>query len=93
MLVGVLVGVCLSLVVIIVWMCCDSEVENIRVNSVVVRNLLVVLELVWSVEHVALMIGFKYYFGLFEVYGKVVMVEILFCEIAPRLDYLNFYYV
>jgi nucleoside-diphosphate-sugar epimerase len=87
-----LAGVRPSLVAITAWMRCDSEAENIRVNSATVRNLLAALEPARSVEHVALMTGLKHYLGPFEAYGKAVMAETPFRETSGRLDYPNFYY-
>jgi nucleoside-diphosphate-sugar epimerase len=81
-----------SFTAITAWMRRDTEAENIRVNSAIVRNLLAALEPARSLEHVALMTGLKHYLGPFEAYGKAVMAETPFHEAEPRLDYPNFYY-
>jgi nucleoside-diphosphate-sugar epimerase len=80
------------LVGITAWMRRDTEAENIRVNSALVRNLLAALAPAGSVQHVALMTGLKHYLGPFEAYGKAVMAETPFHESEARLDYPNFYY-
>jgi nucleoside-diphosphate-sugar epimerase len=87
-----LAGVRPQLVAITAWMRCDSEADNIRVNSAIVRNLLAALAPAGTVQHVALMTGLKHYLGPFEAYGKAVMAETPFHESEARLDYPNFYY-
>src|SRR5215813_9713684 len=52
------------------WMRNDTEEENIRVNSALVRNLLDVLSPKQSIQHVALVTGLKHYLGPFEAYAK-----------------------
>ena len=89
---GALAAVRPSFVAITAWMRQDTEAENIRVNSAIVRNLLAALEPVKSLEHVALMTGLKHYLGPFEAYGTAVMAETPFHEAEARLDYPNFYY-
>lgn len=75
------------------WMRNDTEAENIRVNSLMVRNLLDVLALNKSVEHVALVTGLKHYLGPFEAYAKDgFLPETPLREEHPRLDIENFYY-
>lgn len=75
------------------WMRNDTEAENIRVNSLMIRNLLEVLAINKSVEHVALVTGLKHYFGPFEAYAKAgFLPETPLREEHPRLDIENFYY-
>ncbi|MFV8358919.1 SDR family oxidoreductase [Flavobacterium sp. LS1P3] len=75
------------------WMRQDSEAENIRVNSLMVRNLLEALSAKKSVQHVALVTGLKHYLGSFEAYAKEgFLPETPLREEQPRLDLENFYY-
>ena len=75
------------------WMRNDTEEENIRVNSALVRNLLAVLSLKKSVRHVALVTGLKHYLGPFEAYANAgSLPETPLREEQGRLDYPNFYY-
>jgi nucleoside-diphosphate-sugar epimerase len=75
------------------WMRNDTEAENIRVNSLMVRNLLDVLSPKHSVQHVALVTGLKHYLGPFEAYAKEgFLPETPLREEHPRLDIENFYY-
>jgi nucleoside-diphosphate-sugar epimerase len=73
------------------WARQDTEVENIRVNGGMVRDLLTALDHA-PVEHVALMTGLKHYLGPFEAYGQGPMPDTPFHEDEPRLDVDNFYY-
>ena len=74
------------------WMRMATEVENVRVNGALVRN---VLEAVTarskSVRHVALVTGTKHYLAPFEAYAKN-KPETPFREDQPRLSGENFYY-
>lgn len=80
-------------VYITTWMRNDTEAENIRVNSLMVRNLLEALSDKKSVEHVALVTGLKHYLGPFEAYAKEgFLPETPLREEHPRLDLENFYY-
>jgi len=80
-------------VYITTWMRNDTEAENIRVNSLMVRNLLDVLSEKKSVQHVALVTGLKHYLGPFEAYAKEgFLPETPLREEHPRLDVENFYY-
>jgi nucleoside-diphosphate-sugar epimerase len=80
-------------VYITTWMRNETEAENIRVNSLMVRNLLNVLAEKKSVEHVALVTGLKHYLGPFEAYAKEgFLPETPLREEHPRLDIENFYY-
>ncbi|QQQ28686.1 SDR family oxidoreductase [Chryseobacterium indoltheticum] len=75
------------------WMRNDTEEENIRVNSALIRNLLNVLSPKKSVKHVALVTGLKHYLGPFEAYakeGKLPQTPVR--EEQPRLPLPNFYY-
>lgn len=75
------------------WMRNDTEEENIKVNSALVRNLLNVLSPKKSIQHVALVTGLKHYLGPFEAYAKEESLpETPLREEQPRLDYPNFYY-
>lgn len=80
-------------VFITTWMRNDTEAENIRVNALMVRNLLEVLSPKKTVEHVALVTGLKHYLGPFEAYAKEgFLPETPLREEHPRLDLENFYY-
>jgi nucleoside-diphosphate-sugar epimerase len=75
------------------WMRQNSEDENIRVNSALVRNLLNVLSPKRSVRHVALVTGLKHYLGPFDAYAKEGRLpETPLRESQPRLPLPNFYY-
>ena len=79
-------------VFITTWLRQDSEAENIRVNSAMVRNLLDGLRGTGSTRHVALVTGLKHYLGPFEAYGKGVLPQTPFREEQGRLDVENFCY-
>ncbi|TCD26627.1 SDR family oxidoreductase [Pedobacter psychrodurus] len=80
-------------VYITTWMRNDTEAENIRVNSLMIRNLLNVLSEKKTVEHVALVTGLKHYLGPFEAYAKEgFLPETPLREEHPRLEMENFYY-
>jgi nucleoside-diphosphate-sugar epimerase len=75
------------------WMRNDTEAENIRVNSAMVRNLLDVLSVKKSVQHVALVTGLKHYLGPFEAYAQEGFLPLTpLREEHPRLNLENFYY-
>lgn len=75
------------------WMRNDTEEENIRVNSEMIRNLLDVLSSRKSVKHVSLVTGLKHYLGPFDAYAKAgTLPETPLREEMPRLDLPNFYY-
>ena len=75
------------------WMRNDTEEENIKVNSALVRNLLNVLSPKKSIQHVALVTGLKHYLGPFEAYAKEgSLPETPLREEQPRLEYPNFYH-
>jgi nucleoside-diphosphate-sugar epimerase len=79
-------------VFITTWLRQDSEAENIRVNSAMVRNLLNALPKLRGPRHVALVTGLKHYLGPFEAYGKGTLPQTPFREEQGRLDVENFYY-
>ncbi|RDE07420.1 SDR family oxidoreductase [Sphingomonas aracearum] len=79
-------------VFITTWLRQDSEAENIRVNSAMVRNLLDGLPRPVGPRHVALVTGLKHYLGPFEAYGQGSLPETPFREEQGRLDVENFYY-
>ncbi|SEA79071.1 Nucleoside-diphosphate-sugar epimerase [Pedobacter hartonius] len=82
-----------SHVFITTWMRNDTEAENIRVNGLMVRNILDALSGKGSVEHVALVTGLKHYLGPFEAYAKEgFLPETPLREEHPRVDLENFYY-
>lgn len=75
------------------WMRKDTEAENIRVNGLMVKNLLEVLSPKASVRHVALVTGLKHYLGPFDAYAKEgFLPETPLRESHPRLEMENFYY-
>ncbi|MEZ0541127.1 SDR family oxidoreductase [Fibrella arboris] len=75
------------------WMRNETEAENIRVNSTMVRNLLDVLRPKRSVQHVALVTGLKHYLGPFDAYAKDgFLPQTPVREEHPRLAIENFYY-
>jgi len=75
------------------WMRNDTEAENIRINSLMVRNLLDTLSKKKSVAHVALVTGLKHYLGPFEAYAKDGFLPVTpLREEHPRLAVENFYY-
>ncbi|USI72561.1 SDR family oxidoreductase [Sphingomonas morindae] len=79
-------------VFITTWLRQDSEAENIRVNSAMVRNLLDGLAKPRAPRHVALVTGLKHYLGPFEAYGQGRLPETPFREEQGRFDVENFYY-
>ena len=87
-----LAGIDPDAVFITTWLRQDSEAENIRVNSAMVRNLLDGLPTPTRPRHVALVTGLKHYLGPFEAYGKGTLPQTPFREEQGRLDIENFYY-
>lgn len=82
-----------SHVFITTWMRQATEAENIRVNAMMVRNLLEALSAGKHVQHVALVTGLKHYLGPFEAYAREgVLPPTPLRESQPRLDVENFYY-
>ncbi|AUD01115.1 SDR family oxidoreductase [Spirosoma pollinicola] len=75
------------------WMRQETEAENIRVNSLMVRNLLNAVSPKKTVQHVALVTGLKHYLGPFEAYAKAGTWPLTpVREEHPRLAIENFYY-
>jgi nucleoside-diphosphate-sugar epimerase len=75
------------------WMRQDTETENIRVNSALVRNILAALSPKHSVQHVALVTGLKHYLGPFDAYATGgLLPPTPLREEQPRLNIDNFYY-
>ncbi len=75
------------------WMRNDTEEENIKVNSAMVRHILQVLSPRRSVQHVALVTGLKHYLGPFDAYARDGhLPETPVRETHPRLALPNFYY-
>jgi nucleoside-diphosphate-sugar epimerase len=82
-----------SHVFITAWMRQATEVENIRVNGAMVRNVLAALAPKKSVRHVSLVTGLKHYLGPFEAYASAgTLPETPLREEQPRLAIENFYY-
>lgn len=80
-------------VFITTWMRQDTELDNIRVNAALVRNLLDALSPQRSVRHVALVTGLKHYLGPFEAYASSgTLPDTPLRESQPRLPLENFYY-
>src|SRR4051812_40621548 len=74
------------------WIRNDTEAENVRVNSAIIRNVLETLSPNKSTRHVALVTGLKHYLGPFEAYAKGALPETPLREELPRLPLPNFYY-
>jgi nucleoside-diphosphate-sugar epimerase len=85
-------GISPDAVFITTWLRQDSEAENIRVNSAMVRYLLEGIRPGGGARHVALVTGLKHYLGPFEAYGKGALPQTPFREEQGRLDIDNFYY-
>ena len=85
-------GISPDAVFITTWLRQDSEKENIRVNSAMVRNLLDGLPKSDGPRHVALVTGLKHYLGPFEAYGQGALPQTPFREEQGRLPVDNFYY-
>ncbi|RFC65938.1 NAD-dependent epimerase/dehydratase family protein [Fulvimarina endophytica] len=85
-------GIAPETVFLTTWLRQETEEENIRVNSAMVKNILDVLRVKKSVRHVALVTGLKHYLGPFEAYGKGELPKTPFRENQGRLDVKNFYY-
>lgn len=75
------------------WMRNDTEEENIRVNSAMIRNVLDVLATKKTVKHVSLVTGLKHYLGPFDAYATTgTLPQTPLREEMPRLNLPNFYY-
>lgn len=73
------------------WTRMQTEDENCRVNSAMVRNVLEAVTGAGTLQHVALVTGTKNYLGPFEMYAKNTP-QTPFREDQPRLPIANFYY-
>lgn len=90
---GALASAAPTHVFITTWMRQDTEVENVRINAALVRNLLDALSTKKSVRHVALVTGLKHYLGPFEAYASSgTLPDTPLRESQPRLPLENFYY-
>ena len=88
-----LIDVAPTHVFITTWMRQDTEADNIRVNSALVRNILAALAPKHSVQHVALVTGLKHYLGPFDSYARAgALPPTPLREEQPRLPLENFYY-
>tara|TARA_R100001369_G_scaffold20091_3_gene36932 strand:+ start:4144 stop:5211 length:1068 start_codon:yes stop_codon:yes gene_type:complete len=74
------------------WMRKQTEAENIKVNSKMIKNLLLALSPGKSVQHVALVTGLKHYLGPFDSYAQGELPQTPFREEQARLEVENFYY-
>ncbi len=80
-------------VIFATWSRHETEADNIKANSAMVRNVLDALSPKRSVKHVDLITGLKHYLGPFEAYvSGGVRPETPLREEQPRLDLPNFYY-
>ena len=84
-------GIAPTHVFLCTWLRQPTEVENVRVNGAMTRNLFAALDGVRSLKHATLVTGTKHYLGPFESYGQSAA-ETPFREDTPRLPGLNFYY-
>ncbi|MCA0872235.1 SDR family oxidoreductase [Seohaeicola saemankumensis] len=73
-----------------IWARQANEEENVRVNSLMVRNLFEGIAGA-PIRHAALVTGLKHYLGSFDDYAKVKPYT-PFLESSPRLPGPNFYY-
>jgi nucleoside-diphosphate-sugar epimerase len=73
------------------WSRQDTEAENCRVNSEMLRSALTATGAVSDIEHVTLITGLKHYLGPFEAYASA-PAETPFRESQSRLEFQNFYY-
>jgi nucleoside-diphosphate-sugar epimerase len=73
------------------WLRQPTEIENVKVNGAMTRNLFAALDGTHSLKHATLVTGTKHYLGPFESYGQAAA-ETPFREDTPRLPGLNFYY-
>ncbi len=74
------------------WLRQETEEENCRVNSAMIRNVFAALPEPGLLVHAALTTGMKHYLGPFESYASGEPPVTPFREDAPRLDLPNFYY-
>lgn len=73
------------------WTLGQTEDDNIRLNSGMLRTVLDAFAAKGCVEHVSVVTGTKHYLGPFEDYARNTPVT-PFREDAPRLPKMNFYY-
>jgi nucleoside-diphosphate-sugar epimerase len=73
------------------WSRQPTEAENIRVNGMMLRNVLDGLEGASSLRHVGLVTGLKHYLGPFESYGAA-KPDTPLREEQGRVPFPNFYY-
>jgi nucleoside-diphosphate-sugar epimerase len=74
-----------------IWIRQETEDENRRVNSAIIRDVLDGLSPSGSVQHVAMVTGLKHYLGPFESYAEA-PADTPFREDQDRLPIANFYY-
>ena len=86
-----LAGIDVSHLFFATWSRQDTEAENCRVNSAMLRNTLEVVTSMSTLEHVCLVTGLKHYLGPFEAYAQRPL-ETPFRETQSRVPYPNFYY-
>jgi len=68
-----------------------DEAENISVNGAIVRNLLDILSVKKTVEHVALVTGLKHYLGPLETFASKGNLKVTpLRKNRARLDFDNF---
>ncbi len=79
-------------VIFSVWSRQENEKENIRVNRMMVLNVIESLGSRLQGSHIALVTGLKHYLGPFEAYGKGVVPSTPFREEQGRQPVDNFYY-
>ncbi len=81
-------GIAPTHVFLCTWLRQPTEVENVKVNGAMTRNLFAALDGVRSLEHATLVTGTKHYLGPFESYGQSAA-ETPFREDTPRLPGLK----
>ncbi len=86
-----LAGLRPELVFITTWLRRETEAENIRIDAMMVRNLLDGLRPGGGTRHVALVTGLKHHLGPFESYEQGALPRTPFREEQGRLDVPNFY--
>lgn len=75
-----------------VWARQETEIENIRVNGEMIRNVIEALGDRLANAHVSLITGLKHYLGPFDAYGKGTVPVTPFREQQGRQPVDNFYY-
>ncbi len=79
-------------VIFSVWSRQENEKENIRVNRMMIQNVIESLGSRLQGSHIALVTGLKHYLGPFEAYGEGVVPSTPFREEQGRQPVDNFYY-